>query len=141
MRQQQMFQAVKAVVSMSAEMCAYFERTGQETPTTAGGLARCILESLALRYAAVLDELREISGVAPDTLHVMGGGSRNRLLNQLTADATGLTVIAGPAEATAVGNLLVQAKALGHLGSLAEIREVVRASFPPERFEPSVRGA
>jgi rhamnulokinase len=123
--------------SMLEAMTAYLERTGQEIPPTPGGLVRSTLESLALRYRVVLDELREVSGAEVGAIHVVGGGSRNRLLNQLTADATGLPVLAGPAEATAIGNLLVQAMGMGDLGSLAELREVVRDSFPPERFEPT----
>lgn len=114
----------------------FCRETGQEPPASVGAIARCILESLALKYRAVLDELRQVYGRPIRTLHVVGGGARNALLNQLTAAATGLPVVAGPYEATAVGNLLVQALALGELDSPAEIRQVVRDSFELQRYEP-----
>jgi rhamnulokinase len=110
--------------------------TGQEPPASVGPMTRCILESLALSYRAVLEELRQVYGRPIRTLHIVGGGAQNELLNQLTAEATGLPVVAGPVEAAAVGNLLVQALAVGELSSPAEIRDVVRASFPLQRYEP-----
>jgi rhamnulokinase len=115
------------------EFCA---RTGQAAPEEPAGMVRCILESLALKYRYVLEQLRRVCPRPIRRLHVIGGGARNGLLCQFTADATGLPVVTGPVEATAVGNMLVQALALGHVGSLAEIREIVRASFELERYEP-----
>ncbi len=94
------------------------------------------LESLALKYRWVLERLEELTGKRLDPVHIIGGGTKNRLLNQLTADATCRTVVAGPVEATAIGNVLMQAIGLKHLSSLAEAREVVRLSFTPEVYEP-----
>jgi rhamnulokinase len=121
-----------------ADFCA---ATGQTPPEGVGETVRCVLESLALKHAETVDTLRRVSGVEPVELCVLGGGSRNPLLCQWTADAAGLPVLAGPEEATLLGNLLVQAMALGELGSLAEGREVVRSSFAPTRYEPRDAGA
>jgi len=121
---------------MPTEMVRFCGRTGQSPPATRGEFIRSALESLALRYRDVLDKIRKISGRDIRVLHIVGGGSRNRLLNQFTADATGLPVVAGPSEATALGNLLMQAKACGDVGSLAEVRAIVRTSTAPETFEP-----
>ena len=99
-------------------------------------MVRCALESLALRYRWVLERLEELVGRRLDTIHIVGGGCQNRLLNQLTADATGCIVVAGPVEATAIGNVLVQAIGLGLIGSLAEGRAVVRRSFEVRTYEP-----
>ncbi|HEY7604360.1 MAG TPA: FGGY-family carbohydrate kinase, partial [Gaiellaceae bacterium] len=112
-------------------------RTGQPGPDGPGATARCILESVALKHAATVDLLREVAGADPVELHVVGGGARNELLCRWTAQATGLPVLAGPEEATLVGNLLVQAMALGELRSLEEARAVVRASFAPTVYEPT----
>jgi rhamnulokinase len=112
-------------------------RTGQKPPATRGAVIRSLLESLALKYRQVIDELRSVLGRPIEKIHVIGGGSRNALLCQLTADATGLRVVAGPAEATAVGNILVQAMAMGQVASPAEIRAVIRGSFELRAFEPS----
>jgi rhamnulokinase len=98
---------------------------------------RCALESLALKYRWVLESLEAVTGRRLEPIHIIGGGTQNRLLNQLTADATGRTVVAGPAEATAAGNLLVQAIALGQIGSVAEARAVARRSFTPEVYAPA----
>ena len=97
---------------------------------------RCALESLALKYRWVLDRLEEMLGYRLEPIHIIGGGTQNRLLNQLTADATNRSVVAGPIEATAIGNVLMQAVALGHLKSLDEARAVVRHSFKPETYAP-----
>jgi rhamnulokinase len=97
---------------------------------------RCALDSLALKYRHVLATLEGILRGRLDPLHVVGGGARNRLLCQLAADATGRTVVAGPAEATAAGNVAMQAMALGHLGSLAEARDLVRRSFEIVAYDP-----
>src|ERR1700744_1866977 len=99
---------------------------------------RCILDSLALAYRRGVAQAQALSGRHGDVVHVVGGGARNELLCQLTADATGLPVIAGPAEATALGNVLVQGRALGSApGSLREIRALLRACVEPRRFEPA----
>jgi len=114
--------------------------SGQEAVAEPGRVVRCVLESLALRYRWVLDRLEAVTGAHVDVVHVVGGGARARLLCQMTADAAGRPVVAGPVEATAAGNLLVQALALGLVGSLAEGRELVRRSFQPERYEPRRMG-
>jgi rhamnulokinase len=117
-----------------ADFCA---RTGQAVPEDDGAVVRCILESLALKQAETIDVLGAVTRRALDVLHVVGGGASNRLLCAWTAEAAGRPVQAGPVEATLVGNLLVQAMALGEVGSLAEGREVVRRSFAPTHYEPS----
>jgi rhamnulokinase len=94
------------------------------------------LEGIALKYRLVLERLEALTGRRLDPLHIIGGGAKNHLLNQFTADSTGRTVITGPVEATAIGNILMQAIGMKHLGSLAEARDVVRASFEPEVYEP-----
>jgi rhamnulokinase len=114
----------------------YCRETAQPTPRTPGEVIRCILESLALLYAQHLEELERITERTIRILHIVGGGSRNDLLNQFTANATGRTVLAGPVEATALGNVLVQAITLGHLPDLPSARQVVRANFPQKRYEP-----
>jgi rhamnulokinase len=110
--------------------------TGQPVPEGRGEIVRCVLESLALKHREVVELLRAAAGAAPSAIHVVGGGARNELLCQMTSDATGLPVLAGPAEATTIGNLLVQAIALGELGSLEEARDLVRSSFRPLAYDP-----
>lgn len=112
------------------------QASGQPVPTSKGAIIRCALESLALKYRWVLEKLETILGHPLAPVHIVGGGTQNRLLCQLTADATGRQVVAGPVEATAIGNLIVQAIALGHLGSLAEGRELIRRSFEVVSYEP-----
>jgi len=114
----------------------YCRATEQPVPGTPGAVCRVILYSLAVRYREVLGVLEELTGQRLDVIHIVGGGSRNRLLNQLTADVTGRRVVAGPSEATAAGNALVQALGAGQLGSLEELRQVVRESFAVEEFLP-----
>jgi sugar (pentulose or hexulose) kinase len=115
------------------------QKTGQRAPQTDGEILRVALESLALKYRWVFERLEELSGKRLDPIHIIGGGAKNRLLNQFTADATGYTVITGPVEATAIGNLLMQAIGLDHLSSLAEARDVVRYSFEVEEYQPGNR--
>jgi rhamnulokinase len=122
---------------MPGRIRAFCERTGQPVPEDASAVARCVLESLALKYRQTLELIAGVTGVTPPEVHIVGGGSRNRLLCQWTADATGMPVVAGPEEATVVGNLLAQALALGELTSLEQARSVVRASFEPTVYEPS----
>jgi rhamnulokinase len=122
---------------MPARIQAFCTRTHQSPPAGKGEVVRCVLESLALKYRHVLEYLQQVLGRQLGVIHIVGGGTQNRLLSQFTADATGHQVIAGPVEATATGNLLMQALALGHIRSLAEGRELVRRSFTLETFEPS----
>lgn len=121
---------------MSGRIQDFCLRTGQAEPLTCAEIVRCILESLALEYNERLLELESLLDKRLNAIHIIGGGSRNHLLNQLAADVTGRPVIAGPVEATAAGNLLVQAMGLGQIASLEELRQVMRTSFELERFEP-----
>jgi rhamnulokinase len=126
---------------MPAAIVRFCERTGQQAPETKAQFVRVILESLALRYGEVLRKINQLfpeRGEA-EVLHVVGGGSQNQLLNQFTADATGVTVVAGPAEATAAGNIITQALTTGEIGSIAEGREIIRNSFPPVAYHPKNR--
>ena len=123
--------------SRIAHVCA---EAGGQPPQDPGQFVRAILTSLACKYNFVLRRLELITGRRFETLHVIGGGTRNRVLCQLTADLTGLPVVAGPIEATALGNILVQARATGHLGSLAEMRAVVTSACELERYEPADSG-
>jgi rhamnulokinase len=115
----------------------YCHKTGQEPPQDAGSVTRLILHSLAVRYKQVLEALEQLTGRQIKVIHIVGGGSRNALLNQLAADVTRRRVVAGPAEATAIGNALTQALGTGHIGSLEELRAMVRQSFEVEEFIPS----
>ncbi len=121
---------------MPARIRAYCERTGQPAPDSIGSMARCIFESLALKYRYVLETLTGLTGRAVKVLHIVGGGSQNALLNQFTADACGVPVLAGPAEATALGNAITQLVALGELTSVAEGRRLIAESFPPTAYDP-----
>ena len=125
---------------MPAALGEYCARTGQPAPAGQAALARCIFESLALKYRWVLEKLEAVLGYRLDVIHIVGGGALNGLLCQLTADATGRLVIAGPVEAAALGNALVQAMALGELASLAEARALLRESFELRRYEPRAGG-
>jgi rhamnulokinase len=121
---------------MPSAITAYFNRTQQATPEDAPRLTRAILESLAFKYRQVLESLEELSGRRFDEIRIIGGGSKNRLLNQFTANATGKLIVAGPVEATALGNIAMQMVATGAVTSLNEAREIIGRSFPVERFEP-----
>jgi rhamnulokinase len=121
---------------MPAAIQAFCRETGQPVPDTDGALARCCAESLALKYALVLDGIERLTRTRIEVIHVVGGGSQNELLNQFTANATGRSVLAGPVEATVLGNLLVQARAFGEIESLADIRGVVKASSDLREFQP-----
>lgn len=123
---------------MPSRIAAAARRTGQQPPTDEASTVRCILDSLALGYRRAIRQASALSGRTVDVVHIVGGGSRNALLCRLTADATGLPVVAGPAEGTAMGNLLVQAWATGALpGGLPAIREVVVASSDLTRWGPT----
>ena len=121
---------------MPAALRDFCRRSGQPVPDTEGGLMRVCLESLALAYRHTLEQLEGVLGFTFDRVHIVGGGSQHRLLCQLTADACARPVAAGPVEATAIGNVVVQLRALGHLASLAEGRELVRRSFAVLDYAP-----
>ena len=114
----------------------FCRKTHQRTPSTPGAYVRCILESLALKYRLVLSRLEQLCGKRIAQIRIIGGGSKNRLLNQFTADATGRRVLAGPVEATALGNVAIQILATVEATSLQEVRAIVDRSFPTEIFEP-----
>lgn len=125
--------------SMRRAIEAFCQRTGQAAPSSDAQIVRTIFESLALRYREVLDTLASMAPFAIDVLHIIGGGSKNRLLNQFTANAIGKRVVAGPSEATAIGNIMMQMIGAGAVGSIAEARDVVRASIATEEFVPQAR--
>ncbi|MEU5153496.1 rhamnulokinase family protein [Glycomyces sp. NPDC021274] len=122
---------------MPARLRAYCAETGQPVPQTPAEVAACVLDSLALAHRRAVDALESLTGDPVEAIHIVGGGANNALLCQLTADATGRTVLAGPDEATALGNALVQAQALGLIAPGAPARRAVaRASARPRRYEP-----
>jgi rhamnulokinase len=121
---------------MPAQIAATCRATGQPVPDDDAATVRCVLDSLACKHRWTLERAEHLAGQRAEVVHIVGGGAANPLLCQLTADLTGRPVLAGPVEATAVGNLLVQAWATGELGSLAEVRAVVARSLPPRLFEP-----
>lgn len=121
---------------MPSRLAAYCTRTGQTPPQDEGAFARCALESLALKYRWTIERLEQILGTTIRTIHVVGGGTRNALLCQFTADACGRPVHAGPVEATAAGNVLLQAMGRGRIGSLADARAIIARSFPVTVYEP-----
>ncbi|MEB3370392.1 rhamnulokinase [Saccharopolyspora mangrovi] len=121
---------------MPARIAEACRETDQPVPPTRGALVRCILESLALAHRRAVREAARLSDREVDVVHLVGGGARNELLCQLTADALGAPVVAGPVEATATGNLLVQARAAGHVADLAEIRRIIAASHHLDHYTP-----
>jgi len=121
---------------MPEKIAAFCRSTGQAPPAEPAEMCRAILESLALRYRQVLESLESLLGRKLKLIHIVGGGSRNQVLNQFVADATGRPVIAGPAEATAAGNVIVQAIGSGDLPALNEARQLIRRSFPLTTVEP-----
>jgi rhamnulokinase len=121
---------------MLAAIDKFCRKTHQPAPSSPGAYVRCILESLALKYRMVLRGLEQLCGKRIQQIRVIGGGSKNRLLNQFTADATGRKVLAGPAEATALGNIAIQILATGEASSLKEVRAMLDRSFPTEVFDP-----
>jgi rhamnulokinase len=126
---------------MPQKIADYCRETGQPVPSTPGEIIRCAYESLALLYRGTLQQVCEISGRKISRLHIVGGGSKSDLLNQMAANATQIPVQAGPVEATAIGNILIQALALGHLKSSVELREVVKLSFPGKVYQPEHHAA
>jgi rhamnulokinase len=121
---------------MVGRIQAYCRQTSQPVPQTVGEIARCILESLALRYRQALEQMERLTGESFGGLYMVGGGIQNKLLCQLTANALGRPVWAGPVEASAIGNMLMQLVALGQCANLREARQLVAASFPIEEFAP-----
>jgi rhamnulokinase len=120
---------------MPARIAEWLQSRGLPAPSSKGETCRIILESLAERYRQVLEGLESLTGRTIRTIHIVGGGSKHALLNRLVAQATGRTVLAGPVEATAAGNVLVQAMGAGAVRDLEEARNVVRQSFEIEKFE------
>ncbi|HSA02062.1 MAG TPA: rhamnulokinase family protein, partial [Candidatus Paceibacterota bacterium] len=123
--------------NMPQAIQAFCRETRQPVPRTEGEIVRCATDSLALKYRKVLGWLEELTGNRIEVIHIVGGGSKNLLLNQMTANACQRPVVAGPVEATVLGNLMVQVRAAGEIGSLAEMRQAIRASselvtFPPK---------
>jgi rhamnulokinase len=123
-------------LDMPAALADFCKSTGQPVPQTHAGFSRCVFDSLALKYRSVIESLKMISDKRIEKIHVIGGGSQNELLCQFTANATGLPVVAGPAEGTAIGNIMVQAMGLGHVKSLSEIRHTIRNSFEFKSYRP-----
>lgn len=126
---------------MPARIREFCKRTNQPVPEDVGSVVRTALDSLALKYRWVLERLELLAGHRLERIHIVGGGTQNRFLCQLAANATGRPVIAGPVEATAIGNIIVQAIGLGHIGSLDEGREIVRNSFDVITYEPKPEGS
>lgn len=124
---------------MPEKIRSYCLETGQQTPGTDGEVIRVALESLANKYRWVLERLEELTGKKFYPVHIIGGGSQNRLVNQFTANATGRSVVAGPVEATAIGNIMMQAIGMGRLGSLTEARRMVGKSFGVEDYAPEAQ--
>jgi len=122
---------------MPARIAAFCKETGQPEPANPGAMIRCILESLALFYRHVLQQVEKLMGKKIQKLHIVGGGSQNTLLNQFTANALQIPVLTGPVEATALGNILIQAIALGQLPSLSAGREAIRRSFQMGEYKPA----
>lgn len=122
--------------SMVEAIATYCRETGQPEPDGPAGFARAILESLAFKYRVVLESMEQLTGIPITEIRIVGGGARNRLLNQYTADSTGRTVVAGPVEASALGNIGMQMVATGAAATLGEARQIIERSFPVERFDP-----
>jgi len=127
-------------LDMPAAISAQCRRTGQRVPAGRGEMLRAIIDSLALRYRWVIDALEVCSGVTIATVTIIGGGAQNKALCQATADACGRPVEVGPAEATVLGNVLVQGVAMGRLAGIGEGRRLIRESFPPAIYEPRLPG-
>jgi rhamnulokinase len=115
----------------------FCDKTNQPVPVNKGEIARCIYDSLVLKYKFTIGQIESVTGKKIEKLHIIGGGANNKMMNQLTADATGVNVLAGPTEATATGNIMIQAKALGAVSSLTEIRQVINNSFEVSEYKPS----
>ena len=121
---------------MPARIAEYCRKTGQPVPESIGEIIRTIFDSLALCYRYTVEDIACLTGKKPNSINIVGGGSKDPLLSQITADVCGLPVVAGPAEATTLGNLLVQAMAHGLISGISEARELVRKSFPVKTYLP-----
>ena len=122
--------------SMLQAITDYCRRTGQPVPDTPAQVCRCIFDSLALRYRQVFGWLKEFASFPIEVLHIIGGGSQNSYLNQFTADALGIKVLAGPQECTAIGNIMLQAKAVGTVSDIWEMRRIIADSIDLAAYEP-----
>jgi rhamnulokinase len=131
----------QAPANMVDALAAFCRRSGQIVPTDPGAFTRMILECLALKYRLVKESLAQVTHKPIDRIYIVGGGSQNHLLNQFTTDALNCTVVAGPVEATSIGNIIMQLYALGEIGSLTEGRALVRRSFGTKAFKPKNAGA
>jgi rhamnulokinase len=131
------FQAFATPGDMPARLTEFCRRTGQPEPSNTSSTVRAVLESLAMKYRWVLEKLEGLAGTRLEVLHIVGGGTKNALLNEFAANAVGRPVITGPVEATSIGNILVQMVALGDLRDLSEGRELVRNSFETQTYEPA----
>lgn len=127
--------------NMEEAIVAFCRKTGQEPPKDRGTMLRSVYESLALKYRAVGEQIAAVSGKPVRVVHIVGGGSRNELLNQFTANACGMKVIAGPEEATAIGNAMVQALGLGVIAEMSEAQPMIRSGFPIREYKPKDRAA
>lgn len=125
-----------APANMVEQIIRFCQRTGQSVPQTEGEVLKCAVESIAMRFRDVFRMCETINGQRIETIHVVGGGTKNRQLCQMTANATGRTVVTGPVEATAIGNVLIQAIADGAVADISEARAIIRRSFPMETFQP-----
>ena len=125
---------------MPRRIAEYCQKTGQHVPENEGETVRCILDSLALRYRCTVEAIAELTGEPASAVNIVGGGTQDKLLCQLTADACGLDVVAGPVEATAIGNICMQAIAAGEIANVKEAREVIADSFEVEHYAPSRDG-
>jgi rhamnulokinase len=122
---------------MPDRILAFCRATNQPQPTSKGEIIRCALEGLALKYRRVIENVESVLGHRLDPIHMVGGGTQNQLQCQFTADATNRPVIAGPVEATTIGNLIMQMMALGQIASLSEGRDLIRRSFDVKTYEPA----
>ena len=127
--------------SMVEAIKQYCEKTGQHVPQNYGEFCRCIFESLALRYRQIFTWLKDFADFDLNVLHIIGGGSLNQYLNQFTADSCGVTVLAGPQEGTAIGNIMLQAKASGLVKDIWEMRQIIANSLELKKFEPKNKEA
>jgi sugar (pentulose or hexulose) kinase len=125
-----------APANMPEAISEFCRRTGQPVPDSKGAVIRCVLESLAMRYRQVVGNLEELTDSKIETVHIVGGGTQNKQLCQMAADACKRQVVAGPVEATAIGNVMMQAVAAGHVKDIAQAREVVRRSFDVLQYTP-----
>ena len=123
--------------NMPEKIRAYCRKTGQYVPETVGEVVRCIYESLAMKYRTVVERMQTLTGRKAKVIHVVGGGTKDKFLSQMTADACGIPVAAGPEEATAIGNLMMQAIAAGEVADLGQAREVISASFELKHYIPT----